>query len=188
MFYRNYLAPGVSQALAQAHHLATLAGIGGAIEQDITGYVRSRRRSFSHGNASLPRDDAQVQQVVGEIAAKAYAATTILEGFIREFDAAYAQLESAEDGQRDLIYAEIEISSFKAQPAIAPRILDAATQAFEVGGASATPKTHGLDRHWRNARVLANHNPLIYRTRLIGDNVLNDGHRAIQYTVGSASV
>ena len=187
VLHRNYLAPGVSQALAQAHHLATLAGIGGAIEQDITGYVRGRRRSFSHGNATLPREDVQVQQVVGEIAGKAYAARTVLEGFIREFDAAYAQLESAGDGQRDQIYADIEISSFKAQLAIAPLILDAATQAFEVGGASATLKTLGLDRHWRNARVLANHNPLIYRARLIGDDALNDRHQAIQYTVGSAS-
>lgn len=185
VLYRNYLAPGVSQTLAQAHHLSTLVGIGGAIEREVAGYVRGRRRSFSHGNASLPREDIQVQQVIGEIAAKAYAARTILDGFIQELDAAYAQLESARDDQTNQIYAETEISSFKAQLAIVPLILEAATQAFEVGGASATLKTRGLDRHWRNARVLANHNPLIYRARLVGDEVLNDNHQAVQYTVGA---
>lgn len=185
VLYRDYLAPGLSQALAQAHHLATLVGIGSAIERDIAGYVRGRRRSFSHGNAPLPREDTQVQQVIGEISAKAYAARTILEGFLREFDHAYTQLDAVHGSQAEQIYADIEISSFKAQLAIAPLVLDAATQGFEVGGASATLKSRGLDRHWRNARVLANHNPLIYRARLVGDDVLNDSHQAIQYTVGA---
>ena len=30
-----------------------------------------------------------------------------------------------------------------------------------------------LDRHWRNARTLASHNPVIYRDRIVGDYVLN---------------
>ena len=28
-------------------------------------------------------------------------------------------------------------------------------------------------RHWRNARTLASHNPVIYRDRIVGDYVLN---------------
>lgn len=50
----------------------------------------------------------------------------------------------------------------------------AATRLFEVGGASATLRTRGLDRHGRNARVLVSHNPLIYRARLLGDRAVTD--------------
>lgn len=52
-------------------------------------------------------------------------------------------------------------------------------------GASATVASRGFDRHWCNARVLANHNPLIYRARLVGNSLLNGNHQAIQYTVGA---
>jgi len=30
-----------------------------------------------------------------------------------------------------------------------------------------------LDRHWRNARTLSSHNPVIYQERAIGDRILN---------------
>ena len=52
--------------------------------------------------------------------------------------------------------------------------LKAATLIFEVGGASATKKSAHLDRHWRNIRTLASHNPTVYKARIIGDYVVND--------------
>ena len=30
-----------------------------------------------------------------------------------------------------------------------------------------------LDRHWRNARTLASHNPVIYKPRVVGDFRVN---------------
>ena len=60
----------------------------------------------------------------------------------------------------------------------------AATRLFEVGGASATLRTRGLDRHWRNARVLASHNPLIYRARLLGDRAVNGTPLERHYRLG----
>jgi alkylation response protein AidB-like acyl-CoA dehydrogenase len=44
---------------------------------------------------------------------------------------------------------------------------------FDVGGASATKQAHNLDRHWRNVRTLASHNPTLYKARAIGDHVIN---------------
>ena len=52
--------------------------------------------------------------------------------------------------------------------------LRAATLLFEVGGASATKQSAHLDRHWRNIRTLASHNPTVYKARTIGDYVVND--------------
>ena len=67
---------------------------------------------------------------------------------------------------------------------VASNVLDAATRLFEVGGASATLRTRGLDRHWRNARVLASHNPLIYRARLLGDRAVNGTPLERHYRLG----
>lgn len=53
--------------------LATLAGIGLAVERDAAQGVKHRSRMYSHGNAAVPRDDAQVLQVVGQISSWAWA-------------------------------------------------------------------------------------------------------------------
>ena len=44
----------------------------------------------------------------------------------------------------------------------------AATRLFEVGGASAVGIGVALDRHWRNVRTIASHNPTLQRTRALG--------------------
>ena len=49
----------------------------------------------------------------------------------------------------------------------------AATQIFEVGGASATRQSAHLDRHWRNIRTIASHNPAVYKARAIGNYIVN---------------
>lgn len=45
-------------------------------------------------------------------------------------------------------------------------------------------RTRGLDRHWRNARVLSSHNPLIYRARLLGDRAVNGTPLERHYRLG----
>ncbi|WOP18084.1 acyl-CoA dehydrogenase family protein [Raineyella sp. LH-20] len=173
-----------AQALAQSVHLANLAGIAQSIVRDATAYVAGRTRSYSHANTPLPRHDPQVQQVIGELSAAAYAARAVFLAFVDEL--AEVQHRVAAGIATDDDYTAIDISAYQAQLAIAPSVLRAATQLFEVGGASQTSRARGLDRHWRNARVLAQHNPLIYRARLAGSHLLNGGHRAVQYTVGTA--
>jgi alkylation response protein AidB-like acyl-CoA dehydrogenase len=44
----------------------------------------------------------------------------------------------------------------------------AASQVFDVGGASVVRQSHLLDRHWRNIRTLASHNPTSYKAQAIG--------------------
>lgn len=51
---------------------------------------------------------------------------------------------------------------------------DVRTRLFQVGGASIAGKSHAFDRHWRNARTIATHNPLAYKRRALGANLLND--------------
>src|SRR5260221_12341374 len=42
-----------------------------------------------------------------------------------------------------------------------------------AGCVAAPSLTRSCDRHWRNARTVASHNPAIYRERAIGDYYLN---------------
>ena len=49
----------------------------------------------------------------------------------------------------------------------------AAERLFDTGGASATASGLNLDRHWRNARTIASHNPLDYKAHAVGDYLVN---------------
>lgn len=59
------------------------------------------------------------------------------------------------------------------QAAAAKEVIDslgqkAASQVFDVGGASVVRRAHLLDRHWRNIRTLVSHNPTSYKAQAIG--------------------
>jgi alkylation response protein AidB-like acyl-CoA dehydrogenase len=51
--------------------------------------------------------------------------------------------------------------------------LDAAQRLFDTGGASATARKLNLDRHWRNVRTVASHNPLDYKAHAVGNFLVN---------------
>jgi alkylation response protein AidB-like acyl-CoA dehydrogenase len=51
--------------------------------------------------------------------------------------------------------------------------LRATTEIFDALGASGVSESHALDRHWRNARTLASHNPRVYKARILGDWLVN---------------
>ena len=44
----------------------------------------------------------------------------------------------------------------------------AASELFDVGGGSTVRRGAHLDRHWRNIRTLAAHNPKTYKAKAIG--------------------
>ncbi|MGY4708847.1 hypothetical protein ACXDF8_04660 [Mycolicibacterium sp. CBM1] len=47
--------------------------------------------------------------------------------------------------------------------------LAAVERLFDTGGASATARALNLDRHWRNVRTVATHNPLAYKAHAAGN-------------------
>ena len=51
--------------------------------------------------------------------------------------------------------------------------VEAATRLLELGGASAASRQRNLDRHWRNIRTITLHNPVAYKARVIGQNLLD---------------
>ena len=44
---------------------------------------------------------------------------------------------------------------------------------LELGGASAASRQRNLDRHWRNIRTITLHNPVGYKARVVGQNLLH---------------
>jgi alkylation response protein AidB-like acyl-CoA dehydrogenase len=64
--------------------------------------------------------------------------------------------------------ASAGVAVAQAQFVAASAAMRCAELAFEVGGASATLREHNLDRHWRNARTVASHNPRAYKAGVVG--------------------
>ena len=49
----------------------------------------------------------------------------------------------------------------------------ATNKLFELAGTRSTLAEHGLDRHWRNARVHTLHDPVRWKFHVIGNHALN---------------
>lgn len=167
--------------------LAVLAGAGRAAVREISEEVRKRTRIFSTGNASQVSQDAQVQQVVGKASAQVYAAEATA---LRAAAASQLAYEShfghnAEAERNANIAAELE--SAQAQVVIADLVLRATSDLFNALSASATSTSKALDRHWRNARTAASHNPLIYKERIIGDWEINGTEPPYVWQIGGGS-
>lgn len=153
-------------AFVQAVHLATLAGIARAALQDAVALVKGRTRTFGVPGQSEPRQNPLVQRLIGRIGALATSCEALVEHIARQLDALREARAGGQAAEQD--YIRVEIATFEAQQIVLAQALEAATLLFEVGGASATSESRRLDRHWRNARTLASHNPASQREAMIG--------------------
>ena len=160
------------QAFYQLYLLAVLAGIGQAVVDDAVAFVRPRTRTYIHANAHRPGDDPQVLAILGRLSAGAFTARSLVIAAAGLLDEVVATNEPGV-GVDHALLDTAENAVYQAQVEIGPRVLRAASELFEVGGASAADRTRALDRHWRNARVVASHNPAVYKERLLGEYVLH---------------
>ena len=175
-------------AFYQLFHLATLAGIGRAIERDVAQQVRERQRVYSNGNASHVSQDAQIQQVVGQISALVYAAeATALRATLPAQRAFEARLQGDDAEAERQANIDAEIESAQGQIVVSELVLRAATDLFNALGASAASTGKALDRHWRNARVVASHNPIVYKSRIVGDWRINGTEPPYVWQIGNGT-
>ncbi|MFM0294153.1 acyl-CoA dehydrogenase family protein [Paraburkholderia sp. RL17-383-BIF-A] len=166
--------------------IAVIAGTGRAALRDISHEVRKRTRIYSHGNAPRVSEDVQVQQVVGQIAARVYAAEAVAVRAAEPSQRAYETRFGADREAEQAANVAAEIESAKAQVAVAGLILQATTDLFNALGASGVSEGKLLDRHWRNARTAASHNPLIYKERIIGDWEINGTEPPFVWQIGNS--
>ncbi len=165
-FTQNY-----QKAFLQLVLLASAAGIGRAVVKEGTAFVQPRTRAFGIPGKSSPKADPLVQRVLGKVSSLAFSAETLVLGIAQHLEELYQLAQRGKATEADFVATEIK--AYQAQQIVLPQILEAATLVFEVGGASATSETRRLDRHWRNARTAASHNPAIHREAAIGDYLLN---------------
>jgi alkylation response protein AidB-like acyl-CoA dehydrogenase len=155
--------------------LAVLTGITRAALRDGSAALTRRSRNYPQGLAETPSEDAQLLQVIGQVSADAFAAQAALEKAARSLDHLVAgRLGGDGDADRSrprLIDAEVAVT--QAQLVIIGAALQATTSIFDALGASGVSEDLLLDRHWRNARTLASHNPRVYKARILGDWLIN---------------
>lgn len=171
-------------AFVQLVLLAVLCGIGRAIVDDATMYVQARTRTYSHATARSPREDPLVQEVVGELSTASFAADAALAQAVRTLGPAASALRTGDDTVLESRVQAADLATAHAQLVVIPNVLRAATELFEVGGASAVSGAKAFDRHWRNARTVASHNPARFKARMLGDHLLNGAGVASWWTNG----
>jgi alkylation response protein AidB-like acyl-CoA dehydrogenase len=167
--------------------LATLSGIGRAALHDVSRHVRERQRIYSHGNAQRVSEDAQIQQVVGDIAAWVYAAEASTLRAAQPAQQAYLARFAGDDEREHAANVAAEIESAKAQVVVTELIQRATSQLFNALGASDIRQGKALDRHWRNARTVSSHNPVIYKARIVGDWAINGTEPPFVWQIGNGS-
>ena len=171
-------------AFFQLALLSVLAGIGHAALADATELVRNRTRTFNTGSGELFRNDPLIQEKVGRIAAAVYAADSIVFAAARDLDAA-VDPSLGLDAEAAFIRAEIAVQ--QAHVSVPKLVLDASSEIFDVTGASAVSRGKSLDRHWRNARTVATHNPVAFKARSVGDYYINGAIPTGLHSIGEAT-
>lgn len=160
---------GHSTTFLQLYLAAVAAGIAAAIRDDAVDYVRTRARPAAHSVAARAAEDPFVLHAVGEIGTAAAVARSLV---LSAADVLDALVDQGRVFDADAL-AEAAVAVAQAQLVTERLTLDAAQRLFDTGGASATARTLNLDRHWRNARTLASHNPLDYKAHAVGNYLVN---------------
>lgn len=156
-------------------HAAAQAGIALAAAHDAAEFVRNRTRTYGHAVAEYPKDDPLVQEVVGKARSHAHASVDLVRiaalDYQRHLDQAAALSLDAEPYWE--LYGQAVTSMHATSVNVSNHCLETTQLLYEVGGASVLNRSTGFDRHWRNARVLASHNPAHYKLRVLGDYHIN---------------
>lgn len=171
-------------AFYQLFHLATLAGIAHDAAREVTDRVRARTRVFSHGNAPSYAADPQIQQVVGEVTAAAYAAHALALRAAQDVQEAHDSAHGDPQRDREANIAA-ELSTAQAQVVASTLVPAATTRLFDALSASALSAQWGLDRHWRNARAVASHNPWVFKAKVVGDHAINGTDPVYVWAIGA---
>lgn len=157
----------------QLFHLVALAGIAQRAADDARDRVSGRDRTYTHAPADLPREDPLIQAVLGRVYSAAFTARATALAVADRVDEAFGGTDEQIDAA--------ELASSEAQVSLIPLVLEAVNELFETGGASIASDRLNLDRHWRNARTLAVHNPAVYKQQAIGRYALDGDGTALPY-------
>jgi alkylation response protein AidB-like acyl-CoA dehydrogenase len=146
----------------QIHLTTVVAGIASRALRDAVALVRDRTRNYYHGTTDRVGDEPVIQAVLGTASARAFAATATARAAAARLERSFA----APDDFSLSLAATIAASQAKITvEALALEVIDGLTQ---VASGSTLSTERALDRHWRNVKVLASHNPSVYKQQVLG--------------------
>ncbi|WP_062228767.1 SfnB family sulfur acquisition oxidoreductase [Aureimonas frigidaquae] len=159
--------PGLTGPTSQLVQAAIDSGIAAMALDDAASFVRDKARPWMDSGVERAVDDPTIIHAYGALQADFHAAQAVL----------YEAAETIDRIARDPVTAE---SSAAASVAVAEAkilttdiALAASEMLFDLAGSSATRAAHGLDMHWRNARVHTLHDPVRWKYHLVGNYALN---------------
>lgn len=158
-------------SLAQLYLAAIEAGIAAAVLDDAIWFGREKARPIKHSSAKRSTDDPYVREAVGEIGARAQIARSSVLFAAETLGRVPLGCSAAAEAREQAASAAVVVA--QAQYAAVEAALKAAELIFDVGGGSATNREYAFDRHWRNARTIANHNPRDWKLAVAGAFHLN---------------
>jgi len=162
--------------LAQILHAAIDTGIARAAYEDALHFVRTRTRPWIDSGIEKAVDDPLSLKTIGHLAIRLHAAEALLERAGEYLDRAQAQSTADSVAAASIAVAEARAISTEIS-------LAAGSTLFELAGSQATLAEHGLDRHWRNARVHTLHDPVRWKYHAIGNYYLNDEKPPLRGTI-----
>lgn len=153
--------------LPQLFLTAVNTGILRAIVRDASAMLHKRsRKGFFFAAADTPAEDPLLLKIVGDLSAQLFAAEAVVTAASHAQDASLATAEG-DPALKDTAHHAAVLAA-KAKLIVDGLVLQAGTAVFDLGGASSTLRTQNLDRHWRNARTVASHNPALYKALALG--------------------
>lgn len=159
--------PGLFGPASQIVQAAIDQGIAQAALAEALVFVREKARPWVDSGVARAADDPYIIQEVGRLEVDLHAAHEVLMETGRTLDAIAATTVTVDSSARASV-AVAEAKILTTQIA-----LDATEKLFELAGSSATREAHNLGRHWRNARVHTLHDPVRWKSHLIGNYLLN---------------
>lgn len=157
----------LSGAFFQLYVTALVVGVLRALRADAVAHVHQRSRSFAWAPTPSAPDDPLLQREIGEIASAAFAAEATVLAAVDTLAVAFDAAVQGTDPGLDLAH-EASLQAAAAKVVVDALGQKAASQVFDVGGASVVRQVHLLDRHWRNIRTLVSHNPTSYKAQAVG--------------------
>ncbi len=165
--YAHADVPNLSGPVSQLIQAAIDAGIAEGAWRDALDYVRTRTRAWMDAGVEQASDDPYIVHEVGQLRVRLDAARAVLDEAAATLDEiASRPVDAAQAARASIAVAEAKVLTTEAA-------LAASEQLLALAGTSSVRAAHGLDRHWRDARVHTLHDPVRWKVHAIGNHVLN---------------
>ncbi|WP_040265278.1 SfnB family sulfur acquisition oxidoreductase [Pseudomonas rhodesiae] len=175
-FQSAFERPTTVGPLAQILHAAIDTGIARAAFEDALHFVRTKTRPWIDATSDKASEDPLTLKSFGHLSVRLHATEALLERAGEYLDRAQADSSAEHVAAASIAVAEARALSTEVS-------LAAGSTLFELAGSQATLAEHGLDRHWRNARVHTLHDPVRWKYHAVGNYYLNDANPPLRGTI-----